>query len=805
VLAAFEASTNNELTQSSLDGWERQAEKVAGELRLLTDGAALYEIYSSLLKKAAPQVLDPLQMATFELLSGAVVDAQIRNFPKGTAVTALIDEATEVHLKFIEDFKTEIDDGGSDGYSQSTQQEFLGYQFAGLVERFYTRFSKGLGADFDSSSTAVSMRISNWVSPVYARLQRRFVRFLAGNVEEKMEEINAQAFDRLLDKIVVEISPRYRLLQGGAAVSSSSTDSSSSYPAWDLTSFISKVLRNTMGSQPLASVEPKVARLLQNDLSVKMRALGRPLEQLAAKMSDKRFRMGSLEAREVQVLEDMLALGHVSAAAVFTVWQVRHNLVGVPEDPQIGYEGKLDKDFLVPLALYPDSANTINAIPKGLRVNAEAAVEEVSAFCKPSPSGELVSAALVAHAARVTAAEEFRALITYNSDPSEWPASRDASFVAVQSAVLMEALAEPVFSQRRLLEHLVAMAALEETVGVREPRGACEASFEYALKAAVLAKLPSSSSSDNGATQEFAQRVAAVESALGMMSRLPEGSGSKIRLAAFKAVVDAMLAQSPPGETAAALKRIEAVTPAVASMLSVDVSQAQKYVAPLARSIFDRSVGSLLVSAEITAAGKASQGAEAEKMGAMLRQQVQTLAQDLSLSADEADERTGYLGGAVFESLLETALEEHRRMSVDRAELAMLRAYALCRHPLLTATSAARSSSPSSPSSSSSSSSSSSPAVVVGDETLDVGVKMTLARLGTARLSEVMRLTEVLRSRQPGGPASSSDSGWGAVAAAGSAAGAAAADAGYGAFLAALQDKLLREFSKASMKSFMNR
>lgn len=797
MLAAFEASTNNQLTQSSLDGWERQAEKVAGELRLLTEAAALYEIYSSLLKKAAPQVLDPLQMATFELLSGAVVDAQIRNFPKGTAVTALIDEATEVHLKFIEDFKTEIDDGGSDGYSQSTQQEFLGYQFAGLVERFYTRFSKGLGADFDSSSTAVSMRISNWVSPVYARLQRRFVRFLAGNVEEKMEEINSQAFDRMLDKIVVEISPRYRLLQGGATVSSS-TDSFSSYPAWDLTSFISKVLRNTMGSQPLASVEPKVARLMQNDLSVKMRALGRPLEQLAAKMSDKRFRMGSLEAREVQVLEDVLALGHVSAAAVFTVWQVRHNLVGVPEDPQIGYEGKLDKDFLVPLALYPDSSNTINAIPKGLRVNAEAAVEEVSAFCKPSPSGELVSAALVAHAARVTAAEEFRALITYNSDPSEWPASRDASFVAVQSAVLMEALAEPTFSQRRLLEHLVAMAALEETMGVREPRGACLASFENALKAAVLAKLPSSSA-DNGAAKEFAQRVGAVESALGMMSRLPEGSGGKTRLAAFKAVVDAMLAQSPPGETAAALKRIEAVTPAVASMLNVDVSQAQQYVAPLARSIFDRSVGSLLVSSEITAAGKASQGAEADKMGAMLRQQVQTLAQDLSLSAEEADERTGYLGGAVFESLLETALEEHRRMSVDRAELAMLRAYALCRHPLLTATSAAR------PPPSSSSSSPPPPAVVMGDETLDVGVKMTLARLGTARLSEVMRLTEVLRSRQPGGSASSSDSGWGAVAAAGSAAGAAAADPGYGAFLAALQDKLLREFSKASMKSFMNR
>lgn len=38
---------------------------------------------------------------------------------------------------------------------------------------------------------------------------------------------------------------------------------------------------------------------------------------------------------------------------------------------------------------------------------------------------------------------------------------------------------------------------------------------------------------------------------------------------------------------------------------------------------------------------------------------------------------------AVFESLMETALEENRRMNSDRAEALLLRAYNMYRHPLL--------------------------------------------------------------------------------------------------------------------------
>jgi len=75
-------------------------------------------------------------------------------------------------------------------------QELLSYQYAGLCRYMYTRLSMSLGSDFDTSSASHLMRVSNWVSPVYARLQRRFMRFQAGVVEEKVDEMNNAAFDR---------------------------------------------------------------------------------------------------------------------------------------------------------------------------------------------------------------------------------------------------------------------------------------------------------------------------------------------------------------------------------------------------------------------------------------------------------------------------------------------------------------------------------------------------------------------------------------------------------------------------------
>ena len=127
------------LTPAALYQWEQQVDALSAELTQLTNKDALLAVYASLLRQVAPTQLDPLQMATFQLLSNAIVDALVRLRLPGAPVTALIDEITDVHLDFVDQFQTLIDDGGDDGYSQSSTQEYLAYQLAGLVRRTYAR------------------------------------------------------------------------------------------------------------------------------------------------------------------------------------------------------------------------------------------------------------------------------------------------------------------------------------------------------------------------------------------------------------------------------------------------------------------------------------------------------------------------------------------------------------------------------------------------------------------------------------------------------------------------------------------
>lgn len=75
---------------------------------------------------------------------------------------------------------------------------------------------------------------------------------------------------------------------------------------------------------------------------------------------------------------------------------------------------------------------------------------------------------------------------------------------------------------------------------------------------------------------------------------------------------------------------------------------------------------------------------------------------------------------------------------------------------------------------------------------------MTMVRLGANRLSEVMRMIEVLRGKQQMS-AGGEQSGWGAVTGPMSG-GAVAKDPQYGTFLGQLQERLLKEYSAASMK-----
>jgi hypothetical protein len=126
---AFDFVSSERLTAESLVAWERKVDAVVAEIKQLTEKEVLLAIYALVLNKAGPLVLDPLQMATFQLISTAATDTLIKLYPVNTPITELIDEVTEIHLSFIDKFQQMIDDGGSEGCVRIS---------VGIVSHIYT-------------------------------------------------------------------------------------------------------------------------------------------------------------------------------------------------------------------------------------------------------------------------------------------------------------------------------------------------------------------------------------------------------------------------------------------------------------------------------------------------------------------------------------------------------------------------------------------------------------------------------------------------------------------------------------------
>jgi hypothetical protein len=109
---------------------------------------------------------------------------------------------------------------------------------------------------------------------------------------------------------------------------------------------------------------------------------------------------------------------------------------------------------------------------------------------------------------------------------------RDATYVAVLTTILTEALTSPVFDLQSLYENGIALAALEETIGCREPRAACRRGYQSALRNAALqsARMKIRDRSTTSGEKEevlvsgmkYSDRVKELERMLGMMLRLPE-------------------------------------------------------------------------------------------------------------------------------------------------------------------------------------------------------------------------------------------------------------------------------------------
>ena len=731
-----------ELTPISLDSWEKTLEAAIVDIKSVTDKDALVNIYSSLLANIAPSELDPLRVSAFNSMTNIIADNLLINHPKDSPITSLIDDITEAHLEYIEVFRKTIDDGGSDGYSQSANQEFLCYQFASLIRHIYDRFSKGLGSSYDMSNSVQDLRLNSWVTPVYARLQRRFVRFLASNVEDKMEEMSSTSFDKILEKLKVEVTPRYLLSE------IAKPEPNGIYAPWNLASFIIKMLRNSLTQSEYISIEAKVAGKFQNDLANKMRSIGRALEKV---FYDNLSVSKSLNEKETKYIEEMINVGHSVVAAVLIIWHIRHNIVGVPD-----IEGKIVKDYITPMALGKKEL-TIGGIPKGMRDILILEMEDLLERLKPSPM--LESASFLANAIRSSASDNFRALITYNADPDELPVSRDSTFKAVMTYLLTEVIVNPGYDEKRFYENLLSLVALEEAIGVREPRTSCVESYQLALQNAVTILFTDKSA----ISIDLNTRVRDIEKALELISRLPEDSGYQVRIKAFKGCIDSIMRD---GEKAGrfALKDVENEYPWIAKMLLIDDNIAKKYVAPLGQTIFDKTIGQLLMNADLALS--------MSNYGDMFVKQLENLASDVLMSQENAEERTVLLAGAIFQSIIETSLEENNRMNADRAETLLQKSYTMYRHPLLVHLQNNRK----------------------DKDILDIGIKMVTSRLGASGVMELLRFLDSTRAKLATNTESSS--GWGSS----SSSSLIQKDPRYISFLEALQVSLMKEYSSGSMK-----
>jgi hypothetical protein len=115
-----------------------------------------------------------------------------------------------------------------------------------------------------------------------------------------------------------------------------------------------------------------------------------------------------------------------------------------------------------------------------------------------------------------------------------------------------------------------------------------------------------------GNYSNLSDRVIEIEKALCMILRLPTSIGNKIRLQAFRETISYIIDnpqkdsafevndRSKQSEQRNILLEVQSIFPSIAEMLKVDPNLAKEYVMPLGQAKFDKAVGQLLMSADLS-------------------------------------------------------------------------------------------------------------------------------------------------------------------------------------------------------------
>lgn len=639
------------------------------------------------------------------------------------------------------------------------------------------------GGDYDPSKSGNNMRVASWVSPIYARLQRRFPKFSPQDIEERHKPMVTDAFMKLLRRLPMEVQPKYTLYGSGA-------DGNAEYPPWQLADLHLRAIRNSISpDDPLTTLETRVSQLFRDDMSKKVQANLKPLSAMRSQL------IRELAPAQKEVVEKMLNVGHETVAAVLLVWHIQHNIVGVQQ--QVASTTNTNNnnnknsevmEYVHPLPSIRNSSQVLQGMSKKNREDAIFTLRNALVPYGKNVPDSLKAAALLAYNTRNTASEQYRALSIYNMDLEKSSVNRDGVYIAVLKEVIASALQnkQETFVKETFYEQLVAMSTLEEVIGCREPRASCEEAYLSAVASTILRSIGSNPTGVMSELESMKQRSKDIKIALHLILRLTdETKESDMHKTAFKMAIRKLATEFEEGRRKGLMLFVQPHYEWICNMLDIDEAWAKDYVQTLCITKFDKAISNLLMNADLAIS--------MPDMLPMFEKQLADLGQEVLITPDEAGERVVFLAGLTLYSLLDTALEEFQKSNINRVDIVFKKLYNAFQHPLMKALQAKDSS----------------------RDITEVGLVYLLRQdRGLEYVMEVIRMLDALRQRSMSGsggvnPSAGSNmpsSGWGGAAASSNVAIEAFAQQnqeakeGMTAFLTKLQSYLLKEFAAGNAR-----
>jgi hypothetical protein len=110
-------------------------------------------------------------------------------------------------------------------------------------------------------------------------------------------------------------------------------------------------------------------------------------------------------------------------------------------------------------------------------------------------------------------------------------------------------------------------------------------------------------------------------------------------------------------------------------MLLIDEITATRYLSKLGLEKFDKSVSKLLMDSDVAIS--------IPGMGSIYLEQLNSLSKSLGLESNMAEERTIYIAGAAFMSMLNNAVDASRNRQIEMIDKLLRKSFSMLKHPLL--------------------------------------------------------------------------------------------------------------------------